>query len=476
MDLIIDCACSLELAYCLSRNIFQKTKNLRCLKEELIYLYVPLCQTTAPHILEQHLINIWFIINNLNGAQVLGSTIRVDHVAKYKKKEEGDEEEDERKREERGVCHASQIGSASGSRTQPPKEHTTEKETHTPFDYETREQEDVASRDELPKKERKKRRTNKKRAPRDDTSKLKEIGSTTHFQCPMLKGTNYTTWPIRMQIILEANGLWEMIEPNEKTEANTKKDKTAIAFLYQALPEEQLLQITKHKTTKAIWDALKIRHVGVNRVQQAKQQTLKSEFEMLQMNENESIDSYVTRFTDIINKAASVGLAYEDSTLVRKLLNAVPNRFLQIVASMEQYSDLDEMSLDEAIGRLKTFEERLRYKNERPVNNQESLMFTRHEGQRKPFREYGQGRFNQSRGRVQDKNNYQPKKKNGRLLKKIQEINLNIHQSHESCVVGLSAVIISSIMILKCEYGVGFAAVLAVLKPERLKVDRARNE
>nr|GEZ20048.1 zinc finger, CCHC-type [Tanacetum cinerariifolium] len=76
------------------------------------------------------------------------------------------------------------------------------------------------------------------------------------------------------------------------------------------------------------------------------------------------------------------------------------NGSLQIVASIEQYSDLDEMSLDDAIGRLETFEERHRYKNERPVNNQESLTFTRHEGQRKPSREYGQERFNQSRGRI----------------------------------------------------------------------------
>ncbi|GKE81718.1 zinc finger, CCHC-type containing protein [Tanacetum coccineum] len=83
---------------------------------------------------------------------------------------------------------------------------------------------------------------------KDNTSKINEIESTTHFQCPILKGANYTTWAIRMQIILEANGLWEMIEPNEKTQADNKKDKTAIAFIYQALPEEQLLQITKHKT------------------------------------------------------------------------------------------------------------------------------------------------------------------------------------------------------------------------------------
>nr|GEZ00453.1 zinc finger CCCH domain-containing protein 25 [Tanacetum cinerariifolium] len=48
--------------------------------------------------------------NNLNGAQVLGGTIRVDHVAKYKKKEEGDEEEEQHKRDEHGVYRASHIG------------------------------------------------------------------------------------------------------------------------------------------------------------------------------------------------------------------------------------------------------------------------------------------------------------------------------------------------------------------------------
>nr|GEU40972.1 ribonuclease H-like domain, reverse transcriptase, RNA-dependent DNA polymerase [Tanacetum cinerariifolium] len=41
----------------------------------------------------------------------------------------------------------------------------------------------------------------------------------------------------------------------------------------------------------------------------------------------------------------------EDETLVRKLLNVVPDRYLQIVASIKQYSDLSEMTIEEAIGR-----------------------------------------------------------------------------------------------------------------------------
>ncbi|XP_076900680.1 uncharacterized protein LOC143554902 [Bidens hawaiensis] len=51
-----------------------------------------------------------FFSDNLNGAQVLGRTIRVDHVAKYKKKEEEDEEAEQQKREARGVCRAFQRG------------------------------------------------------------------------------------------------------------------------------------------------------------------------------------------------------------------------------------------------------------------------------------------------------------------------------------------------------------------------------
>ncbi|GJT41272.1 ribonuclease H-like domain, reverse transcriptase, RNA-dependent DNA polymerase [Tanacetum coccineum] len=94
----------------------------------------------------------------------------------------------------------------------------------------------------------------------------------------------------------------------------------------KSLPEEQLLQITKHKTAKAIWDALKTRHIGEERVQQARLQALKSEFEMLHMKEDETIDTFTAKLTTIVNKAASLGHTMEDETLVRKLLNVVPDR------------------------------------------------------------------------------------------------------------------------------------------------------
>nr|GEU39745.1 zinc finger, CCHC-type [Tanacetum cinerariifolium] len=237
-----------------------------------------------------------------------------------------------------------------------------------------------------------------------DTSK-KEVSttSTPQFRCSMLKPSNYSLWAIRMQIILEVNGLWEMIEPLETTKADNKKNKTAIAFLYQVLPEEQLLQITKHKTAKAIWDALKTRHIGEERVQQARLQTLKSDFEMLHMKEDETIDTFTGKLTTLVNKAANLGHTIEDQTLVRKLLNVVPDRYLQIVASIEQYSGLSEMTMEEAIERLKTYEERIKYKKGKQVDNQEKLMFTRHESKGKYFRGRRRGKHRFSQGKSHEK-------------------------------------------------------------------------
>nr|GEX57056.1 ribonuclease H-like domain, reverse transcriptase, RNA-dependent DNA polymerase [Tanacetum cinerariifolium] len=175
-----------------------------------------------------------------------------------------------------------------------------------------------------------------------------------------------------MQVILEAKNLWEVVEPQTTIQINNKADKTAIAFIFHALLKDQILQVAKHKSARTVWDALKTRHVGENRVQQAKQQILKAEFKALQMKENESVDS-----------------------------------FLHIVASIEQYSNLDNMSLDKAIGRLKTFEERLKCKKERQPDSQERLMFSQHDSQGKSFR--AQGNY---KGKSNQENNYRSDKKN----------------------------------------------------------------
>ncbi|PWA94838.1 zinc finger, CCHC-type (mitochondrion) [Artemisia annua] len=77
-------------------------------------------------------------------------------------------------------------------------------------------------------------------------------------------------------------------------------------------------------------------------------------------------------------------------TLVRKLLNSVPKKFLPIVASIEQYSEIDKMSFEEAMGRIITFEERIKSQDEPEENYQDKLLMA--------------SSNNQSRGKGRGKN------------------------------------------------------------------------
>ncbi|PWA65463.1 zinc finger, CCHC-type [Artemisia annua] len=131
----------------------------------------------------------------------------------------------------------------------------------------------------------------------------------------------------------------------------------AIAMLYQAIPENMVLQIANLTSAKEIWEALKVRHVGVERVKEARVQTLESDFESLKMGANEPLDVYAGKISEIASQASNLGHTLDEKRQVRKLLGSVPAKFIQIVAAIEQFADLNKMSFQEAVGRLKAFEE-----------------------------------------------------------------------------------------------------------------------
>ncbi|XP_035840327.1 uncharacterized protein LOC118487519 [Helianthus annuus] len=170
---------------------------------------------------------------------------------------------------------------------------------------------------------------------------------------------NYNIWAIRIKAVFKVHGIQQALEPGEK-EVDAKKDDMAVALLLQAIPEELVFQVAQFQTAKEIWEALKTRYVGVERVREAKLEQLENEFESLKMKETETVDSYAGRISQLVTKAASLGTTYENRKLTRKLLGSVPAKYVPIVASIEKFADLKTMTFQEAIGRLKTFEDRIK--------------------------------------------------------------------------------------------------------------------
>ncbi|KAF5775031.1 putative RNA-directed DNA polymerase [Helianthus annuus] len=182
---------------------------------------------------------------------------------------------------------------------------------------------------------------------------VKEAGSMS-FQVPVLTPTNYPVWAVKVKAIMDANGVWETVEPRALgAEPDEKKAKQALAFLFQAIPEEMVLQMASYTDPKQVWDGLKTRYLGVDRVRAARLATLRRELENMRMKEGEAVDDFVVKLNGIASKVRSLGYELEEVDLVKRLLDSMPKPFFQLVASIEQCFDLETMLFDEAVGRLK---------------------------------------------------------------------------------------------------------------------------
>lgn len=181
---------------------------------------------------------------------------------------------------------------------------------------------------------------------------------------PMLTKTNYTAWAMKMKVFMQAHGVWEAIEPKEpkdpKAAIEEKIDKRAMAVIYQGIQEDLMLTLAEKKTAKETWEAIRTVCQGADKVKKAKAQTLKGEFEALNMKEAEQIDEFYMKLNGLVTNIRALGENIEETYVVKKLLRAVPSKFLQIASAIEQFGNLEELTVEEVIGSLKAHEERIR--------------------------------------------------------------------------------------------------------------------
>lgn len=85
------------------------------------------------------------------------------------------------------------------------------------------------------------------------------------------------------------------------------KDSKAKNYLFQATSRDVLEIIPNKDTSKSIWDLMKRKSQGSNRVKRAQLQALRKDFEILHMKEGETINSYFSHTLTIANKIKAHG-------------------------------------------------------------------------------------------------------------------------------------------------------------------------
>jgi hypothetical protein len=126
----------------------------------------------------------------------------------------------------------------------------------------------------------------------------------------------------------------------------------------KAVPPEMLGSIASKPSARAAWESLILRNVGVDRVRKAKASTLRREFDSLLFHDGESLDDFGAWIGRITNQLAILGFEYREEEIVRRFLQALPPKFEQIAASIETLLDMETLTVDKLIGRLKPTEER----------------------------------------------------------------------------------------------------------------------
>uniref|UniRef100_A0ACD5V9B2 Uncharacterized protein n=1 Tax=Avena sativa TaxID=4498 RepID=A0ACD5V9B2_AVESA len=162
-------------------------------------------------------------------------------------------------------------------------------------------------------------------------------GSVVSLTCPVLTPANYTGWAFKVEAILLAAGVWEAVSPADGVTVDAAKNKTTRAQLLGALSEDILMQVSTKKTAKEVWEALKTRFVGADRVKTTRLSTLRGEFNKMDMAEGERLDDYAGKISGMAARYTSLGSTLDDAAMVKKLLDTVLDRLYQAMASIEQF-------------------------------------------------------------------------------------------------------------------------------------------
>ncbi|GJR30667.1 uncharacterized mitochondrial protein-like protein [Tanacetum coccineum] len=99
-----------------------------------------------------------------------------------------------------------------------------------------------------------------------------------------------------------------------------------------------------------MWEAIKTRNLGADRVKEARLQTLITEFENMKMLDNGTIDEYAAKLSGIASKSATLEEVMSEHKLVKKFLTILPRRFVHIVVALEQVLDLKTTGFEDVVG------------------------------------------------------------------------------------------------------------------------------
>ena len=158
--------------------------------------------------------------------------------------------------------------------------------------------------------------------------------------------------------------VWDAVEAGwaRPEAAKSNWDKAALATananskslnaIFCGVSSDEFHRISHITVAKEVWEILETTYEGTKKVKDTKLQMLTTRFEELKMSEDESFDSFYSKLNEVVVSKFNLGEKTEDSKIVRKILQSLPENFRAKVTTIEESKDLDDINVQELIGSL----------------------------------------------------------------------------------------------------------------------------
>ncbi|XP_023002926.1 uncharacterized protein LOC111496684 [Cucurbita maxima] len=189
----------------------------------------------------------------------------------------------------------------------------------------------------------------------------KQVENYVQSAIPRFDG-HYDHWAMLMENFLRSKEFFDMVEtsyeePNEGEvlsdgrqqllAASKLKDLKVKNYLFQSIDRTILETMLQKKTSKEIWDSMRRKYQGSTRVKRAQLQAVRRDFEILQMQQGETVNDYIDKVISLASKMRMHGGSITDVAVVEKILRSLTSKFDYIVCSIEEANNVEEMQIDE---------------------------------------------------------------------------------------------------------------------------------
>jgi hypothetical protein len=173
------------------------------------------------------------------------------------------------------------------------------------------------------------------------------------LEFPTLAKGNYHEWALVMKVNLEAMGLWNAVESGS---VERREDRMALAAILHAVPAEMKSTSAEKCSTKEAWMAVRIMRLGDKHVREANAQKLLGTFENVMFHDDETIDEFAMRLNTLASELCALGEKVDEVRLIKKMLRIIPKQYRQIAMSIVTLLNLNTLSLEGLVGRLRAAE------------------------------------------------------------------------------------------------------------------------